>query len=204
VRARLLAAFVATLLLAACSAPVTLLGPPSPKDILAKPEHANLRDAHFTVSGRFIEQGISLDVTGEGAVVYKTPGAARFKLETTVAGRKVIFENVAVNGKDFTRTTPGSGKWTTVSSGSSLGPKSFAGASDYKYVGEETVPAGKAWHVSAKDKDGNPFDAWVRQGDGYPLKYRITQQKNALTFTFDKYNTGLAISPPPATEVVPS
>jgi outer membrane lipoprotein-sorting protein len=196
---RLVAAAMSVALLAGCGAP--LLGPPSPKDILARPGHANLKDAHFTVSGRFNDQGISLDVSGDGAVVYTTPGAARFKLETTVAGRKITFENIAVNGKDYTRTTPGTGKWTAVSSASALGPNSFSGASDYKFLGEETLPAGKAWHVSARDKDGNPFDAWVRESDGYPLKYRITQLRNALTFTFDRYNSGLAIRPPPAAEV---
>jgi hypothetical protein len=30
----------------------------------------------------------------------------------------------------------------------------------------------------------------------------ITQQGNSLTLTFDKYNTGVAITPPPASQVV--
>src|SRR6202521_829095 len=95
-----------------------------------------------------------------------------------------------------------SGKWVPRASTSGLGPNSFAGASNFKYVGEETLPQGKAWHASAKDKDGNPFDAWIRESDGYPLKYVITQQGNTLTLTFDKYNTGQAIAPPPASQVV--
>jgi outer membrane lipoprotein-sorting protein len=189
-------------LLAGCGGPGALLGPPAPKDILAKPAHANLKDAHFKVSGRFSDKGLSLDVSGDGAVVYKAPGSARFTIETTVAGQKVTFENISVNGLDYTKTTPGNGKWTSGTSASALGPDSFAGASDYKYLGEENLAAGKAWHVSAKDKDGNPFDGWVRESDGYPLKYRITQLSNALTFTFDRYNTGLTITPPPASDVV--
>ena len=189
-------------LLAACGGSGTPLGPPSPKDILAKPEHANLKDAHFTVIGKFSDQGGSLDVVGDGVVIYKAPGSARLKLESTVAGQKVTYESMSVNGKDYAKTTPGNGKWTTASSTSSLGPGSFSGASDYKYIGEETLSAGKAWHVSAKDKDGTPFEGWVRENDGYPLKYRITLQSNALIFTFDKYNTGESITAPPASQVV--
>jgi len=195
------AVLTAAALLAGCGGPGTALGPPSPKDILAKPEHA-LRDAHFTVMGKFSDQGGSIDVVGDGTVIYTAPGSARLKIESTVAGQKVTYESMSVNGKDYTRTTPGSAKWTVTSSTSSLGPRTFSGTSDYKYIGEETLTAGKAWHVSARDQDGTPFDAWVRETDGYPLKYRATLQSNNLAFTFDKYNTGATVSPPPASQIV--
>jgi hypothetical protein len=99
-------------------------------------------------------------------------------------------------------TVPGSGKWVAKASTSGLGPNSFAGTSAFKYVGEESLAGGKAWHASAKDKDGNPFEGWIRESDGYPLKYVITQQGNSLTLTFDKYNSGVTIAPPPASQVV--
>ena len=41
-----------------------------------------------------------------------------------------------------------------------------------------------------------------KASDGYPLKYLIAQQSNALTLTFDKFNVGVTISPPPASQVV--
>ena len=62
-----------------------------------------------------------------------------------------------------------------------------------------------AFAATAEDQEKkpvNPFDAWIRESDGYPLKYVIAQQGNTLTLTFDKYNTGAAIAPPPASQVV--
>jgi hypothetical protein len=195
-------ALAAAGLLAACGGPGTPLGPPKPQDVLAKPVHASsLKDAHFLVSGKFTNNGVTVGLAGDGALVYKS-GAGRFKFQTTVAGQQVSFEDISVNGTDYTLTVPGSGKWVASSSTSGLGPNSFTGASDFKYVGEESLPSGKAWHASAKDKDGNPFDGWIRESDGYPLRYVITQQGNSLTLTFDKYNTGEAIAPPPASQVV--
>jgi len=201
---RIAVATAAVGLLAACGGPGGPLGPPSAKDILSKPLHANLTDAHFLVSGKFITAspgGVAVDVHGDGALVYKSPGAGRFKFETTVAGQKVSFQDISINGSDYTFVVPGNGKWTKTTS-SGLGPDSFTGASDFAYVGEENLPAGKSWHAKAKDKDGNQFDGWIRESDGYPVKYEITQQGNALTLSFDKYNTGESITAPPASQVV--
>jgi hypothetical protein len=197
------AAMVAATLLAGCGGPGSPLGPPKPQDILAKPLHAgNLKDAHFIVTGKFTNNGATVGLNGDGALLYKSPGAGRFKFQTTVAGQQVSFEDISVNGTDYTLTVPGDSKWVAKASTSGLGPDSFTGTSAFKYVGEESLAGGKAWHASANDKDGNPFDAWIRESDGYPLKYVITQQGNSLTLTFDKYNTGEAIAAPPASQVV--
>jgi hypothetical protein len=193
---------IAAGLLAACGGPGTPLGPPSPKDILAKPTHANLKDAHFLVTGTFVNQGVSVAISGDGELIYTSPGAGRFKFDTSVAGQQVSFEDISIDGLEYTFTVPGNGKWTSKTASSPLGPTSFSGASAFRYVGEENLPGGKAWHATAKDKDGNPFDGWIRESDGYPLKYRLTQAGNALTLTFDRYNTGVPISAPPASQVV--
>ena len=192
-------------LLAACGGPGAPLGPPSAKDILSKPLHANLNDAHFIVAGKFVSStpdGVAVDVHGDGVLVYKNSGAGRFKFETTVAGQKVSYQDISVNGVDYTLVVPGNGKWTAKTTTSGLGRDSFTGASDFAYVGEENLSSGKSWHAKAKDKDGNQFDGWIRESDGYPVKYEITQQGNALNLSFDKYNTGESIMAPPASQVV--
>jgi hypothetical protein len=64
------------------------------------------------------------------------------------------------------------------------------------------LPQGKAWHASATDKDGNAFDAYIRESDGYPIKYVETQTGGQnITLTFDHYNTGATIMPPPAAQI---
>jgi hypothetical protein len=200
---RFAAAVVAASLLAACGGPGTPLGPPSPRDVLSKPVHASsLKDAHFLVAGKFTNNGATVGLSGDGALTYKSPGAGRFRFQTMVAGQQVSFDDISVNGTDYTLTIPGNGKWVAKASTSGLGPSNFTGTSGFKYVAEESLATGKAWHASAKDKDGNPFDGWIRESDGYPLKYVITQQGNSLTLTFDKYNTGVTIAPPSASQVV--
>jgi outer membrane lipoprotein-sorting protein len=196
---RIAAAMVAAGLLAACGGPGA---PPTAKDILSKPNHANLKNAHFLVTGKGNNQGTVVDINGDGIIVYKAPGAGRFKFQTTVAGQQVSFEDISINGTDYTFTVPGNGKWTATATSSGLGPTSFTGASEFKYVGEENLPNGKAWHAKAKDKDGNQFDGWIRESDGYPLKYQISQGTNQLTLTIDKYNTGESVTAPPASQVV--
>jgi outer membrane lipoprotein-sorting protein len=200
---RIAAAMAAAGLLAACGGSN---GPPTAQDVLSKPNHANLKDAHFLVTGKGNNQGTTVDINGDGTIVYKAPGAGRFKFQTSVAGQQVSFEDISINGTDYTFTVPGNGKWTATTTSSGLGPNSFTGASEFKYVGEENLPNGKAWHAKAKDKDGNQFDGWIRESDGYPLKYQITQGSaqgtNALTLNFDKYNTGESITAPPASQVV--
>src|SRR5207248_9688858 len=168
------------------------------KDILAKPLHANLKDAHFIVTGKFAEQGVSVDLAGDGELVYKAPGAGRFKFQTTVAGQKVSYEDISINGKDYTFSEPGTGKWTARTTTSGLGPASFSGVSDFKYVGEENLAKGKAWHATAKDKDGNAFDAYIRESDGYRSEERRVGQENGLPLTCDRLNARVTISTPAA------
>src|ERR1700731_4924938 len=99
---RLVAATGAASLLAACGGPGAPLGPPSAQDVLSKPVHASsLKDAHFLVTGKFTNNGATVGVAGDGALVYKSPGAGRFKFQTTVAGQQVSFEDISINGTDY-------------------------------------------------------------------------------------------------------
>src|SRR5207244_7893364 len=110
---RIAVATAAVGLLASCGGPGAPLGPPSAKDILSKPLHTNLNDAHFVVSGKFVSStpgGVSVDVHGDGALVYKNAGAGRFKFETTEAGQKVRYQDNAVNGVDYTCAWPWNAK----------------------------------------------------------------------------------------------
>ena len=85
---------------------------------------------------------------------------------------------------------------------SGFDPTAFCGASAQKYVGEENLPQGKAWHATAKDKEGNAFDAYTRESDGYPIKYVETQSGGQnITLTFDRYNAGETITAPPADQI---
>ncbi len=195
------ASLVATL--AACGYPTTVT--PSAKEILAKPAQSNLKDAHFVVSGTLSNNGTAVKVSGDGAIDYKPKPAGRFKFITTVSGQVVSFEQVSVGGTDYGLQSPGATKWVSKADPTGgIGPIVFAGASAQKYIGEENLPQGKAWHASAKDSAGNAFEAYIRESDGYPIKYVETQgASDSITLTFDKYDTGVTVTPPPAAQVTP-
>jgi hypothetical protein len=192
--------FTVTGLMAACGVP-TPAAPPTAKEVLAKPQKASLKDAHFNVTGKITDNGATVELVGEGALTYKPKLAGRFQFTTKVAGQTVTIKEISVDGMNY-GLTPASPKWQATKSPSGIDPNAFAGATDQKYVGEETLPQGKAWHATAKDKDGNAFDAYIRESDGYPIKYVETQSGGQnITLTFDKYNTGETITAPTADQV---
>ncbi len=55
--------------------------------------------------------------------------------------------------------------------------------------------------MKATDDNGNPFEAWVRESDGYPLKYASTMQGSVFIATLDRFNTGQTVTAPPASDI---
>jgi hypothetical protein len=171
---------------------------PTAKDVLAKPQQSDLKDAHFNVTGKITDNGTTVELIGDGALVYKPKLAGRFKFTTNVGGQPVTIQEISLDGTNY-GLTPASPKWVASKDPAGIDPNAFAGVSEQKYVGEENLPQGKAWHATAKDKGGNAFDAYIREKDGYPIKYVETQTGGQnITLTFDKYNTGETITAPPA------
>jgi len=173
---------------------------PSAQDILNKPDQANVKDAHFTLVAHLTSGGIAFDATGEGIVVIKPAQASKFTMETTVSGQNLKFEEIIVGGKEYD-LSPDNPRWTIPSSTTS-NPSSFKGRNAV-YLGEDVLKDGKAWHVKATDENGNPFQAWVRETDGYPLKYASTSPGTTFTATFDRFNTGQTVTAPPASDIQP-
>src|SRR2546423_3742064 len=193
---------VTVALTAACGVP-TPAAAPTAKEVLAKPQQSNLKDAHFSVSGKVTDNGVTVQLVGDGALVYKPKPQGRFKFQTTVGGQTVTIEEISLDGMNY-GLTPASPKWVATKSASGIDPTAFAGASNQKYVGEETMPQGKAWHATAVDGDGKAFDAYIRESDGYPIKFVETQNGGQnITLTFDTYNTGETITAPPADQIQP-
>jgi hypothetical protein len=201
-RSRLLATILAGVVAGGCGIP-TPAAAPSAKEVLAKPQQSNLKDAHFKVSGRINDNGVTVDLSGDGVLVYRPKPQGRFKSQATIAGQSVDIEEVSIEGTNYS-LVPGSAKWMATKSESGIDPRAFAGASDQRYIGEVNLPQGKAWHASAKDREGNAFDAYIRESDGYPIKYVESQGGGQnITLTFDAYNTGLTVTPPPPDQVEP-
>jgi hypothetical protein len=192
---------IAVLMLAGCGPTFNAAAkPPTASEILNKPDQANVKDAHFTLIAHIVSSGVAFDATGDGVIVVKPVQASKFTMTTTIAGQSLKFEEIIIGGKEYD-LAPDNPRWTVKPSTSS-NPSSFKGT-DAVYVGEDMLPLGKAWHVKAKDASGSPFEAWVRESDGYPLKYASTTQGSTFTATFDRFNTGQTVTAPPASDVQP-
>jgi outer membrane lipoprotein-sorting protein len=195
-----LALCTAVLLLSACgNAATTPAKPPTAQEILNKPDKANVKDAHFTLVAHIVSGSTAFDATGDGIIVIKPQQASKFTMQTTIAGQTLKFQEIITGGKEYD-LSPDNPRWTVKSNTTSSNPSSFKGT-DATYLGEESLPQGKAWHVKAKDDSGNPFEAWVRESDGYPLKYASASQGSTFTATFDRFNTGETVSAPPASDI---
>ena len=190
---------VTALMLAACG-PVQSQAAklPTASEILNKPDQASVKDAHFTLIAHIVSAGVAFDATGDGVIVIKPAQGSKFTMMTTIAGQSLKFEEIIIGGKEYD-LAPDNPRWTVKASTSS-NPSSFKGT-DAVYLGEETLAQGKAWHVKAKDASGSPFEAWVRESDGYPLKYATTTQGSSFTATFDHFNTGQTVTAPPSSDV---
>jgi hypothetical protein len=173
--------------------------PPTAQEILKKPDAANVKDAHFNLVAHIVTGNITFDATGDGVIVVKPEQASRFTMLTTIMGQPLKFEEIIIGGKEYD-LSPDNPRWTVKPSTNSSNPSSFKGT-EATYLGEDTLALGKAWHVKAKDDSGNPFEAWVRESDGYPLKYASTMQGSTFTASFDRFNTGQTVSAPPASDV---
>jgi len=191
---------LAAALTTACSSASTPSGPPSAQDILNKPNQANVRDAHFSLVAHVTSGGIAFDATGDGIIVIKPTQASEFTMATTVSGQNLKFEEIIIGGKEYD-LFPDNPHWTVKSSTSS-NPGSFKGRNAV-YLGEDMLSAGKAWHVKATADNGDPFEAWVRESDGYPLKYTSASQGTSFTASFDRFNTGQTVTAPPASDIQP-
>lgn len=174
--------------------------PPTAAEILSKPDQANVKDAHFTLTAHVVSSGVTFDATGDGIIVIKPQQASKFTMNTTVQGQTLRFVEIIVGGKEYD-LAPDNPRWTEKPATTS-NPGSFKGK-DAKLLGEDDLQQGKAWHVSAVDANGNPFEAWVRERDGYPLKYSSSSQGTTFVALFDQFNTGQTVTPPPASDIQP-
>lgn len=168
-----------------CAAPFN--GMPTAQEIATKPARSGLKDAHFTMSGEVVSGAADVQVKGEGLMVFKPASALRMVLTGSVGVLPLSVELISVGGNDYERV--GNNEWTRATSKAKpASGDSWATAKDLKLIREESLSLGKAWHLKGTT-NGQPFELWVRESDGYPLKYMNGDPNASLTLTFDRFNT---------------
>jgi Domain of unknown function (DUF4352) len=193
---RLLIVALLLLIAAGCAAPWT---PPTPADILAKPSHSSMKDGHFKLSGHLTSGAYATDLTGDGVMILQPNYASSMHLQGSIGALPFALQTIDINGKSYSRV--GSDKWTEANAQSEPGNPN--GASGAKLIGEDGLPVGKSWHVRATGPSGQQFDVWVRESDGYLVKYSGGTDSGSITLEFDRYNIAPTVAAPAASEVKP-
>lgn len=85
-----------------------------------------------------------------------------------------------------------------------INPATWQASSNVRFVGEASINGSPTWVIRATDAIGRPFRAWIRETDGYPLRY-TTSYVNIKKFTYYinalylKFNIQVGITPPALT-----
>ncbi len=82
-----------------------------------------------------------------------------------------------------------------------INPTSWTNSTELQFLGESFIDGSATWVIQAIDPVGRTFRVWIRETDGYPVRYstsyvfaqRGTYYINAL---YKEFNTSTHISPP--------
>ncbi|HSR24038.1 MAG TPA: hypothetical protein VLW53_10840 [Candidatus Eisenbacteria bacterium] len=156
---------------------------------------------HFTATVRTTSGGQTTTFTGEGDMVVRPYSAYRVVVRASAGGTTVTEEIITRDGTDYERQGNQKFKASPSTQGSDV--NTWSDATSAALVAAEALPAGLAWHVKAMSPQGNPFEAWVRESDGYLLRYTATSKTGMTTFdyTMVAFNTGVSIAAPPPSQV---
>jgi len=173
---------------------------PAAAEILLKPASSTMKDMHFTATVHAITDTQTLTLTGLGDMVVKPYSAFHFRVQGMANGTSVSEEVITRNGTDYVRQ---GSKFNASPSTQTSDVNTWQTATAAVLVGEEALPAGRAWHVKARAKPGNPFEAWIRVSDGYLLRYLASSNtgRTSFDYTMVAFNTGVAIDVPPPSQV---
>jgi hypothetical protein len=174
---------------------------PSPSQILTKPAGSSMRDMHFVATVRTTSGGQTTTFTGEGDMVVRPYSAYHLVVRTAGGAPSLTEEVITAGGTDYVRQ--GTQKFRASPSTQGSDVNTWRDATAAALLGTEAMPGGTAWHVRATSPQGNPFEAWIREGDGYLLRYTAASKTGMTTFDYSMvaFNTGVSIAAPPANQV---
>lgn len=195
-RARLL--LVLALLAAGCQGPFGLGGPPSPQDIANKPGQSSMQDGHFKVTAVILNGATHINGSGDGVLALKPHSGLKLNLQVNSGLLNVGVDLIDVGGKQYERI--GNGAWSVTTD---TGSPSNASRGTPSYIGESQIGSDKAWHIRSKES-GTTYDEWVRESDGYLLKYAWQSDTGTFTMDFDQFNIGADITAPSQKEIAAS
>jgi hypothetical protein len=157
-----------------------------------------MQDGHFKVTAVIISGATHTNGSGDGVFVLKGKTGIKLNIQISAGLLNVGVDLIAVGGKEYERI--GTGAWSVTPDTASPGSASHGTPS---YVGESQIGTDKAWHIRS-NQSGTTYDEWVRESDGYLLKYAWQSDTGLFTMDFDQYNIGADIAAPSEKEIAAS
>ncbi|HUY79742.1 MAG TPA: LppX_LprAFG lipoprotein [Ktedonobacterales bacterium] len=195
---------------------------PSASTILATAEKQTWKDATFKFTVAVTSTSATGTSTGTGTVTTHPQRSDIHATTSSSLGNQT--DEVITDGSTAYVKTPGQSKWLKITGNPSslsgaggispTSPVNFGSLQNVTFVGAETVEGYKTWHVkgttaqtvSGKTVTSN-IDVWVRQDNSYIVQVKSHSVESGATgavdttITFTKWNTGVTITPPPASDV---
>jgi hypothetical protein len=157
-----------------------------------------MQDGHFKVTAVIVNGATHTNGSGDGVLALKGQVGLKLNVQVSAGLLNVGIDLIAVGGKQYERI--GSGAWTVTTDSSTPGNASHGAPS---YVGESQIGNDKAWHIRST-QSGTTYDEWVRESDGYLLKYAWQSDTASFTMDFDQFNIGAGIAAPSQKEIAAS
>ena len=186
------------LLAAGCQGPFGIGGPPSPQDMANKPGQSSMQDGHFKVDAVIVSGATHTNGSGDGVLVLKGKTGLQLNVQISAGLLNVGVDLIAVGGKEYERI--GTGAWSVTTDSATPASASHGTPS---YVGESQLGSDKAWHIRST-QSGTTYDEWVRESDGYLLKYSWGSDTGTFTMNFDQFNIGASVTAPSRKEIAAS
>ena len=172
---------------------------PSATEVLSMPSRSRAEDARLTISGHVTVAGTAIAFAGEGLMVFGRKPAMAARVVLRLAGEEQIVEQVAADGILYSRI--GSAAWSEDLDVRINQPDRWRQARAIAMLPPEPLPLGDAWHVAAVSPHGHRFEAWVRQRDGYPLRFAVRATDSLLVIDYHDFDHGAAITGQPQAEI---
>jgi hypothetical protein len=157
-----------------------------------------MADGHFNVQAVIVNGATHTNGSGDGVLVLKGKKGLKLNVQVSAGLLNVGVDLIAVGGKEYERV--GNGPWTVTDDSAT---PSDSGHGTPSYIGESQIGSDKAWHIRSKLAE-TIYDEWVRESDGYLLKYSWQSSTGSFTMNFDQFNIGADIVAPSKKEMAAS
>jgi hypothetical protein len=163
-------------------------------EVLHMPSRSGALDARLAIAGHVTVAGIAIPLKGEGLMAFGARPAMAAKVVVRIAGEEQVVEEVAVDGISYSRT--GSAPWHENLDVRINQPDRWRQARAVAMLPPDHLSLGDAWHVVAMSPQGHQFEAWVRQRDGYPLRFALRDPDSLLVIDYRDFDRRAVIIAP--------